>query len=252
MSQDKPGSQYKDTINLPQTAFPMKAGLPNREPQILAKWKQLDAYHSLQRQRAEAEPFVLHDGPPYANGNIHIGHSVNKILKDIIVKSQNLHGKRAPYVPGWDCHGLPIEIQVEKKHGKAGHKIDKATFRQKCREYAARQIDLQKADFIRLGVQGDWENPYTTMDFVTEANIVRSLAKIVEAGHLYHGLMPVYWCPACGSALAEAEVEYQDKTSPAIDVKFAFSDPAELAQRIGLEAGALSSPAVVAGRVSWG
>ena len=245
MSKDKPGSQYKDTINLPKTAFPMKAGLANREPQILKKWSGLNVYHTLQAERADAKPFILHDGPPYANGNIHTGHAMQKILKDIIVKSKNLAGYRAPFVPGWDCHGLPIEIQVEKKHGKAGQKIDKKTFRQKCREYAGRQVDGQKKDFIRLGIQGDWENPYLTMDFKTEADTVRSLAKIVESGHLYHGLMPVYWCPACASALAEAEVEYQDKVSPAIDVKFAFADVADFAQRIGLESAALSNPSVV-------
>jgi len=245
MSKDKPGSQYKDTINLPQTAFPMKAGLPNREPQILKKWADLDAYHSLQNQRADAPVFVLHDGPPYANGDIHTGHAMQKILKDIIVKSKNLAGFRAPYIPGWDCHGLPIEIQVEKKHGKAGHKIDKKTFRQKCREYAGRQVEGQKKDFIRLGVQGDWETPYLTMDFKTEADTVRSLAKIVESGHLYHGLMPVYWCPACASALAEAEVEYQDKVSPAIDVKFPIVDTADFASRIGVELDQLDAPSVV-------
>jgi len=245
MSKDKPGSQYKDSINLPKTAFPMKAGLPNREPQILKKWAELDSYHNLQKQRADAPTYLLHDGPPYANGAIHIGHSVNKILKDIIVKSRNLNGMRAAYVPGWDCHGLPIEIQVEKKHGKAGQKIDKKTFRQKCREYAQRQVDGQKADFIRLGVQGDWANPYMTMAFDTEANIVRSLVKIVEAGHLYHGLMPVYWCPACGSALAEAEVEYQDKISPAIDVKFEIAELADFAQRINLAQSQLKAPSVV-------
>ena len=245
MSKEKPGSQYKDTINLPKTAFPMKAGLPNREPQILKKWAELDSYHALQKQRSEAPTYVLHDGPPYANGNIHIGHSVNKILKDIIVKSRNLAGFRSPYIPGWDCHGLPIEIQVEKKHGKAGQKIDKKTFRQKCREYAHRQVETQKADFKRLGVQGDWENPYLTMAFETEANIVRSLSKIVEGGHLYHGLMPVYWCPACASALAEAEVEYQDKVSPAIDVKFSVADQTDFANRIGVDASALLNPSIV-------
>ncbi len=245
MSKDKPGSQYKDTINLPQTAFPMKAGLPNREPQILKKWASLDTYHALQAQRADAKPFILHDGPPYANGNIHTGHAMQKILKDIIVKSKNLAGFRAPYIPGWDCHGLPIEIQVEKKHGKAGQKIDKKTFRQKCREYAARQVDGQKKDFIRLGVQGDWETPYLTMDYKTEADTVRSLSKIVESGHLYHGLMPVYWCPACASALAEAEVEYQDKVSPAIDVKFTVVDTADFAQRVDLDASKLAKPSVV-------
>ena len=245
MSKEKPGSQYKDTINLPKTAFPMKAGLANREPQILKKWSELDAYHALQKERSEAPTYVLHDGPPYANGNIHIGHSVNKILKDMIVKSRNLEGFRSPYIPGWDCHGLPIEIQVEKKHGKAGQKIDKKTFRQKCREYAHRQVDTQKADFKRLGVQADWENPYLTMAFETEANIVRSLSKIVESGHLYHGLMPVYWCPVCGSALAEAEVEYQDKVSPAIDVKFTVADQADFANRIGVEASTLLNPSIV-------
>ena len=245
MSKDKPGSQYKDSINLPNTAFPMKAGLPNREPQILKKWAELDSYHSLQAQRADAPSFLLHDGPPYANGAIHIGHSVNKILKDIIVKSRNLKGMRAAYVPGWDCHGLPIEIQVEKKHGKAGQKIDKKTFRQKCREYAERQVEVQKKDFVRLGVQGDWQKPYLTMAYETEANIVRSLAKIVEAGHLYHGLMPVYWCPVCSSALAEAEVEYQDKISPAIDVKFKVVDHADFAKRIGVNESHLASPSVV-------
>ncbi len=245
MSKEKPGSQYKDTINLPQTAFPMKASLPNREPQILKKWAELDIYHRLQAERKDAPLFVLHDGPPYANGNIHTGHAMQKILKDIIVKSKSLAGFRAPYIPGWDCHGLPIEIQVEKKHGKAGHKIDKKTFRQKCREYAARQVELQKQDFIRIGVQGDWENPYLTMDYKTEADIVRSLAKIVESGHLYHGLMPVYWCPLCGSALAEAEIEYQDKVSPAIDVKFDVVDVADFANRVGLDVTALDKPAVV-------
>ncbi len=245
MSKDKPGSQYKDTINLPQTAFPMKAGLPNREPQILKKWANLDSYHTLQKQRAGAPTFMLHDGPPYANGNIHTGHAMQKLLKDIIVKSKNLAGYRAPFIPGWDCHGLPIEIQVEKKHGKAGQKIDKKTFRQKCREYAGRQVEGQKKDFIRLGVQGDWDNPYLTMDFKTEADTVRSLAKIVESGHLYHGLMPVYWCPACASALAEAEVEYQDKISPAIDVKFAIVDNTDFAKRIGIDVAALSNPSIV-------
>ena len=245
MSNDKPGNQYKDTINLPKTAFPMKAGLPNREPQILKKWAELNTYHKLQEMRADAPVFVLHDGPPYANGNIHTGHAMQKILKDFIVKSKNLAGFRAPYIPGWDCHGLPIEIQVEKKHGKAGQKIDKKTFRQKCREYAGRQVEGQKKDFIRLGVQGDWENPYLTMDYQTEADTVRSLAKIVESGHLYHGLMPVYWCPICGSALAEAEVEYQDKVSPAIDVKFTISDNADFAKRIDLDVAKLSNPSVV-------
>ena len=245
MSKDKPGSQYKDSINLPKTDFAMKAGLVNKEPRILEKWASLDAYHSLLEQRRDAPLFTLHDGPPYANGNIHTGHAMQKILKDIVVKSKNLAGFRAPFIPGWDCHGLPIEIQVEKKHGKAGQKIDKKTFRQKCREYAATQVELQKKDFKRLGIQGDWESPYLTMDFNTEADTVRSLAKIVESGHLYHGLMPVYWCPACASALAEAEVEYQDKVSPAIDVKFVVSDEKDFAQRVGVSEQDLRSPSLV-------
>ena len=233
MSKPDSNPDYKATINLPATDFPMKAGLPVLEPKILQKWQDMDAYHRLQKDRADAHSYVLHDGPPYANGDIHIGHAVNKILKDMIVKSRNLKGLRAPYVPGWDCHGLPIEIQVEKKFGKVGVKIDKKTFKEKCREYAGKQIEKQKKDFIRLGVQGDWQNPYLTMDYRTEAEIIRSLAKIVESGHLFHGLMPVYWCPACGSALAEAEVEYQDKISPAIDVGFKLVDNTEFYQKIG-------------------
>ena len=245
MSTQKQDNQYKDSINLPKTAFAMKAGLVQKEPKILAKWAKLDAYHALLRERADAPVFVLHDGPPYANGSIHTGHAMQKILKDIVVKSKNLAGFRSPYIPGWDCHGLPIEIQVEKKHGKAGVKIDAKTFRQKCRDYAATQVEVQKKDFQRLGIQGDWDNPYLTMDYQTEADTVRSLAKIVESGHLYHGLMPVYWCPACGSALAEAEVEYQDKVSPAIDVKFNVTDLADFATRIGAKEADLASPAVV-------
>ena len=245
MSTDKQDNQYKDSINLPKTAFAMKAGLVQKEPKILDKWKGLDVYHALLQQRADAPLFVLHDGPPYANGSIHTGHAMQKILKDIVVKSKNLAGYRSPFIPGWDCHGLPIEIQVEKKHGKAGVKIDAKTFRQKCREYAATQVEVQKSDFIRLGIQGDWEKPYLTMDFQTEADTVRSLAKIVSSGHLYHGLMPVYWCPACGSALAEAEVEYQNKVSPAIDVRFNVVDCADFAQRISVDPAVLNTPALV-------
>ncbi len=244
MSKDKPGSQYKDTINLPKTAFPMKAGLPNREPQILKKWSEIDAYHNLQSQRADAPTYVLHDGPPYANGNIHIGHSVNKILKDIIIKSKNMDGMDAPYIPGWDCHGLPIELQVEKKVGKAGHKVDAKTFRAKCREYAGKQVDGQCEDFIRLGVFGEWDNPYLTMDYKTEADIIRVLSKIIDNGHLVRGFKPVHWCMDCGSSLAEAEVEYEDKKSPAIDVKFSVIEKEQFFHKVGVT-GSIGDPAIV-------
>ena len=217
-------ADYKHTLNLPDTDFPMRGNLPNREPQILAKWKDDDLYSQIRKKSEGCEPFILHDGPPYANGDIHIGHAVNKILKDIIIKSQTMDGKNAPYVPGWDCHGLPIELQVEKKVGKAGAKVDASTFRKKCREYASKQVDGQRNDFIRLGVQAEWQNPYLTMDFKFEADIVRSLGKIVDNGHLHKGSKPVHWCLDCGSALAEAEVEHQDKKSDAIDVAFKLVD----------------------------
>jgi len=225
-------SDYKATLNLPNTPFPMKANLANREPKILKKWQSSDLYQQIRQARAGCEQFILHDGPPYANGNIHIGHAVNKIIKDIIVKSKTMSGFDAPYIPGWDCHGLPIEHQVEKKIGKAGVKVDYKTFRQKCRDYAAKQVAGQKSDFIRLGVLGDWDNPYLTMDFKTEANIVRALGKIAENGYLQRGFKPVYWSVVGGSALAEAEVEYQEKVSYSIDVRFEVVDEAELAQKI--------------------
>ena len=213
-------TDYKDTLNLPKTAFPMKGNLPNREPAMLKRWDEMDLYARL-RQAGEGRPrFVLHDGPPYANGDIHIGHVVNKVLKDIIVKSKTLSGFDAPYVPGWDCHGLPIELNVEKKVGKAGVKVDAPTFRKACRTYAGKQVNGQRKDFIRLGVLGDWQNPYLTMDYHFEADIIRALGKIVENGHLHKGFKPVHWCTDCRSALAEAEVEYEDKNSPAIDVRF--------------------------------
>ena len=217
-------SDYKHTLNLPETAFAMRANLAQREPQMLAKWTEADLYGKIRAAKKGKKTFILHDGPPYANGNIHIGHAVNKILKDIIVKAKTLDDFDAPYVPGWDCHGLPIELVVEKKYGKPGTKLTPAEFRQKCREYAATQIDAQRTDFIRLGVLGDWQNPYRTMDYGFEANIIRSLGKIIGNGHLQQGFKPVHWCTDCGSALAEAEVEYQDKVSPAIDVRFALVD----------------------------
>ncbi|MBB3170117.1 isoleucine--tRNA ligase [Simiduia aestuariiviva] len=226
-------TDYKPTLNLPATPFAMKANLANREPQTLKKWTEGKLYETIRTARAGAEKFILHDGPPYANGDIHIGHSVNKILKDIIIKAKTLSGFDAPYVPGWDCHGLPIEHNVEKKVGKAGAKVDVKTFRQKCREYAAKQVEGQKADFIRLGVLGDWDNPYLTMDYKFEADIIRALGRIAENGHLVRGFKPVYWSVVGGSALAEAEVEYQDKTSNSIYVRYPVADADDLAQRLG-------------------
>jgi isoleucyl-tRNA synthetase len=211
---------YKDTLNLPATDFPMRGNLARREPDMLKQWQEKNLYQKIREASKGRPKFILHDGPPYANGNIHIGHAVNKILKDIIIKSRTLDGFDAPYIPGWDCHGLPIELNVEKKVGKPGQKVDAKTFRDKCRTYAQTQVNGQRDDFIRLGVLGDWENPYLTMDFKFEANIVRTLGKIIDKGHLHKGSKPVHWCLDCGSALAEAEVEYEDKTSSAIDVVF--------------------------------
>lgn len=228
-------SDYKATLNLPQTDFPMKANLAQREPARLEAWAQMDLYRRLREQGAGRPLFILHDGPPYANGELHIGHAINKILKDIIVKSKTLSGFDAPYVPGWDCHGLPIELNVEKKVGKPGHKVTAGEFRQHCRDYASKQVASQKADFVRMGVFGDWDHPYLTMDFRFEANIVRALAKIIDRGHLHRGFKPVHWCLDCGSALAEAEVEYQDKVSSAVDVVFPFADQSEAAARLGCD-----------------
>ena len=218
-------TDYKATLNLPDTEFPMRGNLARREPEMLKAWNEIGLYAKIREQSRGRPTFVLHDGPPYANGDIHIGHAVNKVLKDIIVKSRTLDGYDARYLPGWDCHGLPIELMVEKKVGKAGDKVDASTFRRKCREYATKQVDGQRRDFIRLGVFGDWDEPYLTMDPTFEANIVRSLGKIIDKGHLHKGSKPVHWCIDCGSALAEAEVEYQDKESPAIDVMFKAVDP---------------------------
>ena len=219
-------SDYKSTLNLPETAFPMRGDLAKREPAMLKRWQDMDLYNKVRAVSKGRKSFILHDGPPYANGSIHIGHAVNKILKDIIVKSKTVSGYDAPYIPGWDCHGLPIEHKVEQMIGKAGDKVSFKDFRAKCREYAYSQVEEQKKDFIRLGVMGDWENPYLTMNFVTEANIVRSLGKIAENGHLVKGFKPVYWSVVGGSALAEAEVEYQDKTSLSLDVRYAPQDEA--------------------------
>lgn len=242
---------YKTTLNLPETDFPMRGNLANREPQMLKAWDEKTLYKAIRASRQGAKPFILHDGPPYANGDIHIGHSVNKILKDIIVKSKTLAGFDAPFIPGWDCHGLPIELKVEGKVGKPGHKISAAEFREECRAYASTQIAGQKADFIRLGVLGEWDKPYQTMDFGTEANIIRSLAKIIDNGHLHKGAKPVHWCTDCGSALAEAEVEYEDKTSPAIDVKFAAVESEAVAACFDGESGNGPISAVIWTTTPW-
>lgn len=219
-------TDYKHTLNLPQTEFPMKASLSQREPEMLKRWQDMDLYAQIRQHSAGRPSFILHDGPPYANGDLHLGHAVNKSLKDMIVKSKTLAGFDAPYVPGWDCHGLPIEHNIEKKKGKAGHKISVSEFRAACRSYAAEQVENQKKDFVRLGVLGDWNNPYLTMNFATEANIVRALGRIVANGHLVKGFKPVYWSVVGASALAEAEVEYHDKQSFTIDVRFPVVDAA--------------------------
>ncbi|MDF5300962.1 class I tRNA ligase family protein, partial [Vibrio parahaemolyticus] len=227
-------SEYKDTLNLPETGFPMRGNLANREPEMLERWYKEDLYGEIRKAKKGKKSFVLHDGPPYANGDIHIGHALNKILKDIIIKSKTLSGFDAPYIPGWDCHGLPIELMVEKKVGKPGQKVTAAEFREKCREYAAGQVEGQKESFKRLGIMGEWDKPYRTMDFATEANIIRALGKIASNGHLLKGFKPVHWCTDCGSALAEAEVEYKDKVSPSIDVRFKTADEAALLSKFEL------------------
>ncbi|SAY51165.1 isoleucine--tRNA ligase [Neisseria weaveri] len=224
-------TDYSKTVNLLESPFPMRGNLAKREGGWLKSWYEQKRYQKL-REIAKGRPkFILHDGPPYANGDIHIGHAANKILKDIIVRSKTLAGFDAPYVPGWDCHGLPIELMVEKLHGKD---IPAAKFRELCRAYATEQIARQKKDFIRLGVMGDWDNPYLTMNYKTEADTVRALGEIYKAGYLYRGEKPVQFCLDCGSSLAEAEVEYKDKVSPAIDVAYPFKNNAALAQAFGL------------------
>jgi isoleucyl-tRNA synthetase len=235
---------YKQTLNLPETPFPMKADLARREPERVARWLSDDIYMALRRHAAGRPKFVLVDGPPYANGAIHIGHAVNKVLKDVIVKSRTLDGYDSPYVPGWDCHGLPIEQQVEKKHGRVGQKLDADAFRKACREYAASQIELQKADFQRLGVMGDWNDPYITMASRYEAEQLRAFAAIIRRGHLVRGFKPVHWCLDCRSSLAEAEVEYEDRDSPAVDVRFEVADAHDAARRFGLTSEELLHAAV--------
>jgi len=242
MSQDKTanadGGQYRQTLNLPDTPFPMRGDLPKREPAWVEQWESEGLYQSLRDARQGAPKFVLHDGPPYANGNIHIGHAVNKVLKDMIVKSRQLQGLDAMFVPGWDCHGLPIENQIEKTFGR---NLSREDVQAKARVYATEQIDGQRADFKRLGVLADWAHPYRTMDFGNEANEIRALKKIMQRGYVYRGLKPVYWCFDCGSSLAEFEIEYADKKSQTLDVAFPSAEPEKLAQAFGLSA--LDKPA---------
>ncbi|MGH7893650.1 MAG: isoleucine--tRNA ligase [Candidatus Binatia bacterium] len=217
---------YKDTLNLPRTEFPMKANLAQREPEILARWAKMGLYRQLLEHNQGKPRFVLHDGPPYANGNVHIGHALNKILKDIVVKSRAMMGHYAPYVPGWDCHGLPIELQVEKEIGRAKKDaMSKVEVRERCRQYAAKYVGIQREEFERLGVVGDWEHPYLTMDDGYIADEVRVLGRCIAAGLLYRGKKPVHWCPSCATALAEAEVEYADVTSPSVYVAYALTAP---------------------------
>ena len=223
-------ADYKSTINLPETGFPMKADLAQREPKMLAAWEANDLYGKIRAISRGRPRFVLHDGPPYANGAAHLGHFVNKVLKDIVVKSHQLDGYDSPYIPGWDCHGLPIEHQIEKKFGRVGNKLNAKEFRAACRKFAGEQVELQRSDFKRFGVLGDWNRPYMTMDPRFEGQQIRALGKIIRNGHLYKGAKPVYWCLDCRSSLAEAEVEYEDKSSSAIDVEFRVVDPADFAQ----------------------
>jgi isoleucyl-tRNA synthetase len=214
----------------------MRAALAQREPDMLADWESRDLYGEL-RKASEGRPaFLLPDGPPYANGDIHLGHCVNKLLKDIVIRSRTLDGFDAPYIPGWDCHGLPIELVVEREHGRVGEKLDPQEFREACRRFARAQVDGQRRDFRRLGVLGDWERPYLTMDPAYEAEQLRAFGRIISNGHVYKGFKPVHWCLDCGSALAEAEVEYADKKSPAIDTRFRVVDGEALLDAFGGDA----------------
>jgi isoleucyl-tRNA synthetase len=241
-------TDYKRTLNLLETPFPMRGDLAKREPQWIEIWQKTNLYERIRAHCRGRTKYVLHDGPPYANGDIHIGHAVNKILKDLVVKSKTVAGFDAPYTPGWDCHGLPIEHMVEKKYGR---NLEPNKARALCRAYAAEQIERQKADFQRLGVLGDWDHPYKTMDFATEAAEIRALGRIWKTGLLYRGLKPVNWCIDCGSALAEAEVEYEDKTSPAIDVAFAAANPAAVATAFGAQRVPTNVSAVIWTTTPW-
>src|SRR6185369_9626663 len=222
--------EYKETLNLPATEFPMKANLAQKELEILDQWEKTALYAKLVAAGQQKPKYILHDGPPYANGHIHIGHALNKILKDFILKSKRMSGFNAPYVPGWDCHGLPIELQVEKNLGSKKHEVSKLEMRRMCRDYAARFVEIQKGEFQRLGVLGEWDNPYLTMAYSYEGITARELARFAENGGLFKGKKPVHWCTSCSTALAEAEVEYADHKSPSIFVKFPLKDDISAAQ----------------------
>ncbi|HXF79702.1 MAG TPA: isoleucine--tRNA ligase [Usitatibacter sp.] len=245
---DDKKADYKSTLNLPETPFPMRGDLARREPGWIQGWHDTKLYERIRSRCSGRTKYVLHDGPPYANGDIHMGHAVNKILKDMVVKSKTLAGFDAPYTPGWDCHGLPIEHQIEKKYGR---NLEPNRQRSLCRAYAAEQIERQKADFVRLGVIGDWDHPYKTMDFGTEGAEIRAIGRILASGLLYRGLKPVNWCIDCGSALAEAEVEYEDKTSPAIDVAFDAVDASAVAEAFGASAAPAKAAAVIWTTTPW-
>jgi len=228
-------SDYKKTLNLPQTTFAMKANLPQNEPKRLEQWKGMSLYQRIREKSAGRPKFVLHDGPPYANGRIHIGHALNKTLKDIVVKSRTMLGYDSPYVPGWDCHGLPIEHAVDKELGSKKRELSPAEFRRACRQFAAKYVDIQREDFVRLGVFGDWDHPYTTMSFDYEADIADALGRFFQTGAVYKGLKPVHWCTYDQSALAEAEVEYRDHTSPSVYVRFRLTDESVTALDLPIE-----------------
>ena len=241
-------ADYRATLNLPDTPFPMRGDLPKREPGWVKQWQDEGRYQRLREARCGAPKFILHDGPPYANGQIHMGHAVNKVLKDMIVKARQLAGFDAQYVPGWDCHGLPIENAIEKKHGR---KLSRDDMQAKSRAYASEQIAQQSADFQRLGVLGDWQRPYRTMDFANEAGEIRAFKRVIERGFVYRGLKPVYWCFDCGSSLAEFEIEYADKKSQTVDVAFLCAEPAKLAAAYGLPALDKDAFAVIWTTTAW-
>ncbi|MGV8824896.1 isoleucine--tRNA ligase [Methylibium petroleiphilum] len=247
MSTDQP-TDYRATLNLPDTPFPMRGDLPKREPGWVKQWEQQGTYQRLRDARVGRPRFVLHDGPPYANGQLHIGHALNKVLKDMIVKARQLAGYDALYVPGWDCHGLPIENQIEKLHGRG---LGRDEVQAKSRAYATEQIEQQRADFKRLGVLGAWDQPYRTMDFGNEAGEIRALKRVMERGFVYRGLKPVYWCFDCGSSLAEFEIEYENKSSPTVDVAFLAAEPQKLAAAFGLPALAKDAFAVIWTTTPW-
>jgi len=226
---------YKHTLNLPKTDFPMRANLPQREPAVLARWREIGLYAEMLRASAGKPKYVLHDGPPYANGHVHLGTALNKIIKDIVVKSKAMAGFHAPYVPGWDCHGMPIEHQVLKELGGKARQMSQLDIRRRCRAYAEKFFSIQREEFQRLGVLGDWPQPYLTMAPAYESSIIKVFRELVERGFIYRGLRPVHWCPVCVTALAEAEVEYTDHTSPSIYVKFAFTGTADDARAMAVE-----------------